>query len=121
MAKKSVTAATTQPESTVAVDDASMPDFTPLLTKEQMATVEKTAHDFGINRRVALATLTRSRAQLMAGGGASPENVGKTLLAMIDSVENFRDHLKDLQEVAETAWARLMVAAETLADLEAQP
>lgn len=91
-------------------------DFNALLTKAQEETVEKKATDLAVNRRIALAVLTRSRAQLIEGDGGSPEDVGETLLDMVGAVEAFRDHAKDLQEIAEAAWARLMASLQTMVD-----
>jgi hypothetical protein len=60
--------------------EASLPDFDALLTKEQMALLEARGRGFGVNRRIVLAVLTRSRAQLIEGGdGDTPESVAEVL------------------------------------------
>ena len=95
--------------------EAALPDFDALLTKEQMATLEDKLKGFGVNRRIVLAVLTRSRAQLIEGGG-TPESSAKGLLTTIKSVESFQNHLKDLEEMAATAWARLFASLQTMVD-----
>lgn len=96
--------------------EAALPDFDALLTKEQMALLEARGRGFGVNRRIVLAVLTRSRAQLIEGDGDTPESVAEVLMKMADTVQDFQDHLKDLEEMAATAWARLIASVQTMVD-----
>lgn len=122
MAKRSVTATTAQESVTLNAKrkpkEAALPDFDALLTKEQMTTLENKLKGFGVNRRIVLAVLTRSRAQLIEGGGGTPESVAEVLMKMASSVQDFQDHLKDLEEMAATAWARLIASVQTMVDRE---
>lgn len=93
-------------------DDLNLPlspdmDFGPALTEDEVTAIEAAAESFGVNRRIAIITLARSKAQLVAGFVADPD-VGEGLL---DSVIELQRHAKKLTEIAETALARLTIAA----------
>jgi len=79
-------------------------------------TVEQ-AHDLGsihekthTTNKVMLMSLTRSRAELVDGFDKDPD----TLIEVIDAITNYREHVQGIQEITETALARLFVVAQEL-------
>lgn len=85
-------------------------DFEPATTLDEMGEIEAAAQAFATNRRVVLAILDRSKAQLVNGYKANPDALPTTM----EMVDEFLKHAKDLVEMAETAQARLMVVAATV-------
>ncbi|CAM5185460.1 hypothetical protein CDEN61S_04146 [Castellaniella denitrificans] len=93
-------------------DDLNLPlsadmDFGAALTEEEVTAIEAAAESFGVNRRIAITVLARSKAQLMAGFVADPD-AGEDL---IDSVIELQRHAKNLADISETALARLTIVA----------
>jgi hypothetical protein len=88
-------------------------DFDAVLTNEEFQEYEATQNEtWGVNRRIAMITLARSKAQLVGGFGKAGNT--DALLEMIERVQDWSDHLKASIEMAEMASARLMAVASAI-------
>ena len=82
-------------------------EFEALLTEAEVMDYEATQNTlWGPRRRMALATLMRSKAQL-SEGHSEPDHPD-LLLTMADEITEWRDHLATHIQLAETAVARLL-------------
>lgn len=92
------------------------PDFAPLFTDADVGKWDAMAMQFGANRRIALSVLRLSKQQCMTGhsGNLSLEEAGNALMGMEKAVADYKGHLKEMLEVAETAQARLIASLEDL-------
>lgn len=109
-------AAPTLPTPTTDADLANMArhSFDALLTQPEVTAYEaSTANQWGTSRRIALVSLTRSKAELVAGFSQG-DNGPELLMEMVEQVYAWRDHLKNHIELAGMASARLIVACSTL-------
>lgn len=95
------------------------PDFPSLLTDQQVDELKETAKGFTMNRNVAFLSLRMSREQLIKGhaGNLTPTEASKASVLMLDVVNEYREHLKILTEIADTAADRLLVAQESMNSL----
>lgn len=91
------------------VEDAQI-DFDSLLTGEQMTRLEDIAQEYGAQRRLAIATLARSKSQLLPGFASDPDVLKDT----IEAVADFQKHARHLVEIADIALARLTVIGATI-------
>jgi len=88
-------------------------DFGAVLTIEQAQKYEDEQSDvWGVVRRLAMATLTRSKADLVAG--FSPDLMPDELLNTIERVGALRDVLQAQEELLSIAQARLMCVASVI-------
>jgi hypothetical protein len=85
---------------------AELCDFKPVISDNEMEQIEKNAQQFGVNRRITLAILARDADNLSNTSIEAPDVFG----AMRESVEAFRDHARNLLEMAETACLRVAIA-----------
>lgn len=96
------------------IDEAAHLEFQAVLTPGQVQDYEATQHEtWGPRRRMTLISLTRSKAELLAGF-AQGENGADVLMDMIDEVHTWRDHLIATADLAETASARLIITCSAL-------
>lgn len=96
------------------IDEAAHLEFQAVLTPDQVQDYEATQHEtWGPRRRMTLISLTRSKAELLAGF-AQGENGADVLMDMIDEVHTWRDHLIATADLAETASARLIITCSAL-------
>ena len=79
--------------------------FEAVFTDEQVEQIEKEQREWGVNRRIMLAFLSRSGEQLVANAGDNRED---TFEKMRDFITEYRDHLKAGVELADCALARLL-------------
>ncbi|HEX7021338.1 MAG TPA: hypothetical protein VF171_00675 [Trueperaceae bacterium] len=84
------------------------PDFGPALEQGQVGEMERHAQlkAHGINRRIALALLTRSKAQLAESLDSDPEAF-VTFAEQRENLEGYISHLRAVLEFMECAAARL--------------
>jgi hypothetical protein len=68
----------------------------------------------GITRRIALTVLSRSKMQLVEGFGKDDKS-RELLSTTIEGVDGYINHLKGVVETMETAQARLLCVAGTIA------
>jgi len=73
----------------------------------------------GVRRRVMLATLSSSKADLLEGFGRDAAS-GEVLFETIDWLNEYRDHLSAYLELVGAASARLLVVGQVLADRESE-
>jgi hypothetical protein len=82
-------------------------EFEALLTEAEVMEYEATQDEiWGTRRRMALAALMRSKAQLSEGQSESDH--GELHLAMAEEITEWKDHLATNIKLAETAVARLL-------------
>lgn len=87
--------------------------FDSVLTDQQVEEFEAAQTKRGVQRRVTLITLTRTKKQLVDGFCSDADH--DVLLETIGHVSDYEKHCKALAELAATAVARLMaVAAATI-------
>ena len=92
------------------------PTFGATLTSQQIGESERQstgAGELAIARRVTLAVLTRSSAELQAAW-ATPEGQ-EALFAAVELATEWRSHLKASAELADAAWARLLMTGKAAA------
>lgn len=87
-------------------------EFTALLTKADVRKLETTAGSFGINRRIAAYSLTRTKQQLSEHMDATRV---KVLWKMQAEIADYREHLDNMREMANAALARIFVVLEDVA------
>lgn len=90
-------------------------NFEAVMTMEQLAESEtrlKKSH--GTGRRLALLTMTKSKDELTK---AISDMDDETFEAWIDQIEQFQGDLKALQEMADAALARIIVAGEAAVEM----
>lgn len=92
------------------------PDFQALLTEDDARQIERIAVEFGVNRRIALTALRRSREQLIKGSGQSAADVFDALNLCLDSTKEYIGHLESMIEMARTAQARALATMQTMVD-----
>jgi len=86
------------------------------MTAEQVEQSEKQREkSHGLARRVTLMTLTKSKDELAAG---IAEMGVEGFDEMMGQIELFQSDLKALQEMAEAAYARMIVAGEAAMELQ---
>jgi len=83
--------------------------FDSLLSDEDVEKFEAQQPEWGVQRRVTLITLARTRQQLIDGFG---DGDGQDMLfEMIDHIKDYEKHCKDLVEMASIAAARMIAVA----------
>lgn len=110
--KRTRTAKTPAARSTRAKAKPALINFAPALTWEQIENHEART-DIGVQRRLTLATLTKSGPELLAGFCAADDN-GDTLIAAVEQIGAHRDYLKACVELADAAYARLLIVADAI-------
>lgn len=86
-------------------------DFGPVFTAEQIDTIDADCNEkWGQKRRMTLAVMSRSKAQLVEGFGV--DKGPDVLLDLLEDVMDFRNHMKDCLEMADSACARLLMVSE---------
>lgn len=92
-------------------------DFDAALTIDQVGEMERAyrADRNGITRRVALAILTRSRGQLVAGL-IGDDGACEAFTNELESLHGYIEQLDAIRETMDTARARLIVALQSVAD-----
>lgn len=83
--------------------------FTPALTWQQVEEHESRT-DIGVNRRIMLATLTRSSQELIDGFSENSD----ALFSAVEQITAHRDYLTACIELADAAIARLFLTANAL-------
>ncbi len=85
-----------------------MASFPAMLTDEEMERIESAASDsdWGIARRLVLLALARDAEMLSSLSVESPDAFDE----MLGHVEEFRTHVHNLQELADSALLRLRIA-----------
>lgn len=98
-----------------------IPDFGALLSDEECEQLKETAKGFTMNRNVAIYSLRLSREQIINGheGKRSPEEARRAIALLLDTVNEYREHVEALREITDAAIARLSAARETLFKVEA--
>lgn len=96
-----------------AAEEVAALEFGAAITDAQREAIEETAHGFGISRRIALAVLSRSKAQLV---GPAKENdaFGEASVHMLEAANEYVDHLKAMLDLAQTAQARMQIVCSAL-------
>lgn len=90
-------------------------NFEAVMTMEQLAESEtRLKESHGTGRRLALLTLTRSKDELAK---AISKMDNEAFDAWVDQIEQFQGDLKALQEVADTALARIIVAGQAAVEM----
>lgn len=90
-------------------------DFEPVFTNEQVYQNEHAYNKtWGMKRRLTMVILARSKASLVDGFRPDPE----TLLAAIEQIAAYRDHLQAGAKMAASAMARLLIVGQIFADEE---
>lgn len=113
-------------DSTSIIDDDEnllRPDFKAELTLEQVEKIDSNARDLGIRRarRLSLFVLTRDAEQLIEGFGKDPEEIdteSDPLIAAIEAIEDYREHLQGMLHATESAQARMLWVAHHIAQGE---
>ncbi len=95
------------------------PDFPSLLTDQQVDELKENAKSFTVGRNIAFLSLRMSREQLINGhaGNLTRAEASAGLALLLESVNEYREHLKILTEIADTAAARLLAAQESMNSL----
>lgn len=89
-------------------------DFEAALTQDQINAIEADYNEtWGVNRRITLLALSRSKADLVLNFGKQ-EDGPDVVMEMIDHIYEFRDHLRACLEMTESASARLLITCSTL-------
>jgi len=96
-------------------------DFAAQITMREVQEAEAAYEErWGVKRRIALISLTRTKVELVAGF-TKGDNGPELLMEMIEHVQDWAAHLRDGLDVAEAATARLTVAcAAAMQHLETQ-
>ena len=89
-------------------------EFDAAITEQQVKEIEEVAHRFGINRRLALVVLARSKGQLVEPS-PKDDKTAQVPFDMFEAVDAYIDHLKGMTEMAKTAKARLVVVCSAVA------
>lgn len=85
-------------------------DFDAELTNQQISESEaKYEQQWGVQRRIALCMLARSKQELMAGFAKDGDT--DLIFQAVDGLSAWRDHLKACIEISEKATARLLGVA----------
>lgn len=114
MARKTVTPSARAPLDEAAISKLAAESFEPVLTREDIDHYEaERAPEMNRRRRLMLATMTRSRDELVSGFAG--EDGFKALDEAIQQVTVWRDHCKESIEVADAAVARLLLVMAALA------
>lgn len=94
----------------VTLQDVANMEFGAALTKKKMEKLERHAQlpDHGINRRVGLAVLTRTKTQLVDTGD------GETLMNIYDCLSGYVEHLEGKLELMRSAKMRVLSAVTAL-------
>ena len=82
-------------------------DFDAELTKEQVMDMEQAAQDRGVERRIALSTMSMSRDQLVSSFRDDPG----LALDIVESLSSYEKHLDACIAVARSAGLRMLVVA----------
>lgn len=89
-------------------------DFEAELTQDQVNKIEaEYNHTWGYKRRITLLALSRSKADLVLNFGKD-ENGPDVLMEMVEHIYEFREHLRNGIELADSASARLLVTCSAL-------
>lgn len=89
-------------------------DFEAELTQDQINKIESDYNEtWGVKRRITLLALSRSKAELVLNFGQL-EDGADVIMEMIDHVHEFREHLRNGIELAESASARLLIACSAI-------
>lgn len=92
-------------------------DFQAAITDEEEDKIEAAAKGFGVNRRIALASLRRSREQLMTGDGKmANDKIGEALMLILDQLDDYDKHLDAMKDMVKSASARVIATAQTMID-----
>jgi len=91
----------------------------PQMTKEQMAAIDEDCRGpaQGVDRRIMLASLTRTGAELIAAAIEDDES-GETVAQMIVRIQSYERRLRQLADWAQTAHIRLMMALAGREDMQ---
>lgn len=92
-------------------------NFEAAITEEQMKELGK-SDLMGVNRRIALATLTRSSDQLLDGFSPVNDEDASTLTTVVKAVSDYLEFLEESKALAESAQARLLATAQNFIDRE---
>ena len=98
-------------------DDSPVPaDFDAFLTDDQVKEAIGLAASYGVNQRLMLHALTRGGEQLVEGFRQGfAENDGKELFGLLDAIQDYTGHLKNLLNLCKTMQARLVIVGQALA------
>lgn len=104
---------TTSPTAQPTQPDNSDFSFEAIFTGEQVREMEENHNEtWGVNRRLTMITLSRSKDQLKEGFLTAGEEV---LVSAFDRIEDYKKYLNSSIELADAAMARLAIVAETIA------
>lgn len=96
-----------------------MPSFAPVFSEDQVSSFEDDCQNWGVSRPITMATLTRSSEQLVEGFTAMiAENDGEAFVSLLDQISGYREHLNEMAQLAETAYARLILVGEYVTEGE---
>ena len=89
------------------------PQFSSVISEQQIISIDKTHSNLGVSRRLALLILSKNSDQLIAGFGKTfADDGGETLTETIESLTDYRDKAESLLQMADSACDRLLLVAE---------
>lgn len=92
---------------------AQRPQFSSVISEQQIISIDKTHSNLGVSRRLALLILSKNSDQLIAGFGKTfADDGGETLTETIESLTDYRDKAESLFQIVDSACARLLLVAE---------
>ena len=93
--------------------------FEPVFSDDQVGSFEGEYQNWDVNRRLTLATLSRSSKQLIKGTASMiAENDGDAFVSLLDQISGYREHLNDMTKLADAAYARLILVGEYMTEGE---
>mgnify|MGYP001603806160 CR=1 FL=1 len=96
-----------------------IPNFKPLLTKEQVFEAEaKHNETWGVNRRLTMITLSRTRDELIEGFASIATNNGDAFIELIEQITDYQEYLKTSIKFTECAIARLLAVGQYISEGE---
>lgn len=92
---------------------AQRPQFSSVISEQQIISIDKTHSNLGVSRRLALLILSKNSDQLIASFGKTfADDGGETLTETIESLTDYRDKAESLFQIVDSACARLLLVAE---------
>lgn len=87
------------------------PKFDPVFTDEQLQSFEENHNEtWGVKRRITMMALSRTSDQLIDGfSSLVAEGNSDSFFALLEQITDYRDHLKSGVELADAAFARLVL------------
>ncbi len=86
--------------------------FNAAITEKQLGAVEQAAQEWGVTRRIALATLSKSSKQLLKGLQSGGETTAEAMLAAHNSIREYLTWRTRETAMLEAAQARTLLVLE---------